>query len=88
MGQKWTDDTFEIFGDKIKEIKAVWKENPFYPKGQSLGHKQFWNDFLENGNKIQSVKETTFYKTMSKKEFSNIKTIIDDYNETIVILTK
>ena len=88
LGQKWTDDAFDIFNERIKSIKVVWTENPLYPGGRSLGHTQFWDTFLENGDKLKSVKETTFYETMSQKQFSNIKTIVDDYNETIVILTK
>ncbi len=88
LGQKWTDDAFEIFKERIERVKVTWTENPLYPEGRSLGHRQFWDAFMENGDKLKSVKETTFYETMSQKQFSNIITIIDDYNKTIVILTK
>ena len=88
LGQQWTDETFTIFNDRIKTIKVEWTENTFYPNGQSLGHKQFWDEFFESGDKMKAVKETTFYRTMNNNGFSKIQTILDDYQQTIVILTK
>ncbi|PAM95398.1 hypothetical protein B4N84_08990 [Flavobacterium sp. IR1] len=86
LGQKWTDETFEIFGDKIKSVKATWKYGNNYPNGESLGHKQFWEEMNLSYDKEKALKSTTFYKTMSEKGFSKIKLILDDLDETVIIL--
>ncbi|WP_452222437.1 hypothetical protein, partial [Lacinutrix salivirga] len=44
LGQHWTDEVFEVFGERIKKVKAVWKLDPKYPNGESLGHKEFWKE--------------------------------------------
>ena len=86
LGQQWTDEAFEIFGNRIKSVKATWKYDSSYPNGESLGHKQFWNEMDLSFDKEKAVKSTTFYETMAKKGFSKIKLIVDDANETIIIL--
>jgi len=76
LGQKWTDETFEIFGDRIKSIKVEWKTDPRYPNGESLGYKQFHEAFDETGDEILAIKETLFYQTMEKKGYG----VIQDYS--------
>lgn len=87
LGQQWTNDTFEIFNDKIKTIKVEWKSNINYPQGESLGYKQFYKIYDETFDAEQAVRETTFYETMSKKGFDKIKAVYPE-NSVIVILTK
>ena len=79
LGQKWTDDAFEVWSDKITSVKTEWTTNPYYPGGESLGYKEFYNVYNETGNDIQATKATTFYKTMSSKGFLTIK--VDIYPE-------
>ena len=88
LGQKWTDDAFEIWNDKITSVKTEWTTNPNYPGGESLGYKEFYNVYYETGDKIQAAKSTSFYETMSKKGFSNIEDVYEKQNSVIVILTK
>ncbi len=88
LGQKWVDDTFEIFGDRIKSVKVEWTENINYPGGESLGYKQFNNVYENTYDQIEAVKATTFYKTMSSRKFTNIKDVLIDPGYIKVILTK
>lgn len=89
LGQQWTEETFEIFGDKIKTVKVEWKQLPEYPDGESLGYKQFNKKFDETYDMHEAVKSTTFYKTMSKHEFHKIKDVyVTRDNSIITILTK
>lgn len=83
LGQKWVDDTFEIFGNKIKSVKADWTENIDYPGGESLGFKQFNSIYDDTFDEIEAVKATTFYKTMSIKGFTNIKVTVDPDHITV-----
>ena len=88
LGQKWVDDTFEIFDDKITSIKVEWTENINYPSGESLGFKEFNSVYENTYDEIEAVKATTFYKTMSSRKFTNIKDILIDPGHITVILTK
>ncbi|OVE54753.1 hypothetical protein [Chryseobacterium mucoviscidosis] len=72
FGQKFLDDSFEIYGKEIKGAKADWNEYESYPGGSSLGYKQFWKAFNELENENEALKTTTFYKTMSKRGISVI----------------
>ncbi|RVU91096.1 hypothetical protein EH230_09400 [Flavobacterium columnare] len=90
LGQKFTSEAFEFFKGNIKSIKAEWQLNPKYPGGSSLGYKEYTNALLELGNKIEAVKKTTFYKTMSLYEFNKVDDVLD-YSSTggnIIILLK
>ncbi|WP_452219680.1 hypothetical protein, partial [Lacinutrix salivirga] len=86
--QHWTDEVFEVFGERIKKVKAVWKLDPKYPNGESLGHKEFWKEMDNSYDEFKAVKSTNFYKTFSERDFKKIKVILDDYGETIVELSK
>ncbi|ABQ05094.1 hypothetical protein [Flavobacterium johnsoniae] len=88
LGQKWVDDTFEIFDDRINSVKAEWTENINYPGGESLGYKEFINVYENTYDQIEAVKATTFYKTMSSRKFINIKDILINQGYIKVILTK
>ena len=88
LGQKFTDEAFNHFGNKIKTIKVEWKQLPDYPGGESLGYKQFYEVFDETYDKFEAVKSTTFYKTMSKKGFTKIKDTYEEENSVKTILTK
>jgi hypothetical protein len=87
LGQQWTDETFQIFGNKIKTIKVEWKSLPNYPGGESLGYKQFYKVFNETYDLNKAAKSTRFFETMSKREFDKIK-YVDAQESIIVILTK
>jgi|GEM_PF-3078609 len=87
LGQKWVDDTFEIYNDRITSVKVEWTQNTNYPGGESLGYKEFNSIYESTYDKIQAVKATTFYETMSDKGFINIKNVFVD-EEITVILTK
>lgn len=56
--------------------------------GEALGLKQFWKEMDISYDKIKAVKTTTFYKTMSSKEFREIKFIDYKLEEVTVILEK
>lgn len=86
LAQEWTTETFEIFKGRIKSIKAEWTTNPFYPNGEALGYKQFWNSYLETGDEYEAVKQTTFYKTMKGKGFSKIDKVYIHESKITVIL--
>jgi hypothetical protein len=88
LGQEWTNRTFEIFGYRIKTIKVEWKQLPNYPEGESLGYKQFSKVFDETYDQYQAVKSTTFYETMSKKGYKNIKDVYIKQKSIVVLLTK
>ena len=76
------------FGSKSGDF-AQRATNPYYPGGESLGYKEFYNVYNETGNDIQATKATTFYKTMSSKGFLTIKVdIYPEKEEVIVILKK
>ena len=87
LGQKWTDDAFEIFKERVKSVKVEWKQLPDYPEGTSLGYKQFNKIFEDTYDMYEAPKATRFYETMSKKGFNNIKHV-DSQESIIVILTK
>lgn len=87
LGQKFTDEAFNHFGKKVKTIKVEWKELSDYPGGESLGYKQFYEVFDEIGDADEAVKSTTFYKTMSKKGFTKVKSAFPE-KSVKVILTK
>ncbi|MGG5210839.1 hypothetical protein ACQWU4_18115 [Chryseobacterium sp. MIQD13] len=87
LGQKFTDEAFNHFGKKVKTIKVEWKELSDYPGGESLGYKQFYEIFYEIGDADEAVKSTTFYKTMNKKGFTEIKSVFPE-KSVKVILTK
>jgi hypothetical protein len=91
LGQKITSEVFEFFKDNIKSIKTDWRLNPSYPEGSSLGYKEYTKALKEfNGNKELAVKETTFYKTMSRYQFDKVD-YVSDYSSTggnITILLK
>lgn len=72
LGSKWTDKAFELFGNRINKIKVEWKLASHYPNGESLGHKQFWEEMDNSWDKIKSVKTTTFYKIMKQKGFNKV----------------
>ena len=89
LGQKWTDDAFEIWEDSITSVKTVWTENTNYPGGESLGFKEFNNVYQDTFDMHEAVKATTFYRTMSKRNFVNIhKVYIGNQGEITVILKK
>ena len=88
LGQHWTDETFEVFGDRIEKVKATWKLDPKYPNGESLGHIEFWKEMSNSYDKEQAIKVTTFYNTMREKGFDKINDVVDDFGETVVELTK
>ncbi|MFT5891562.1 MAG: hypothetical protein ACI9Y7_001667 [Dokdonia sp.] len=74
LGKQWTDDAFEIFGERIKEVKVEWTRNPAYPDGESLGMKQFWENLKKNDwNEYKAVEDSRFYETMNRKGFGKIK---------------
>lgn len=87
LGQKFTDEAFNHFGGKIKTIKVEWKQLSDYPGGESLGYKQFYDIYDETGDAKEAVKSTTFYKTMSKKGFTEVKSAFPE-ESVKVILTK
>ncbi|UEQ75364.1 hypothetical protein J8N07_17110 [Chryseobacterium arthrosphaerae] len=60
---------------------------PDYPGGESLGYKQFYEVFDETDDAKEAVKSTTFYKTMSKKGFIEVKSVFPE-ESVKVILTK
>lgn len=89
FGQKFLDESFEIYGKDIKGAQASWNEAPNYPGGSSLGYKQFWKAFKELGDENKALKTTTFYKTMSKKGISEIterSVYIDEYENVEIII--
>lgn len=86
LAQRWVDETFDILGNRIKKIKVEWTENPFYPNGQSLGYKQFWDSYLETGDEILSTTKTTFYETINLKGFSIVDKVFVESESVIVIL--
>ena len=88
LGKVWTEDVFQIFGNRIKTVRVVWTENPFYPNGQSLGYKQFYEVYDQTFDVLESVKNTNFYDIMSKKGFGKIKDAYENKNSIIVILTR
>jgi hypothetical protein len=88
LGQKFTNEAFNHFWGKLKTIKVEGKQLSDYPRGESLGYKQFYEIFDETYDKFEAVKSTTFYKTMSKKGFTKIKDTYEAENSVITILTK
>ena len=86
LGQQWTNEAFEIFGNRIKTIKVEWKQLPDYPGGESLGYKQFYEIFEETYNFEDAVKGTQFYETMRKKGYQKI----DGYEakESVIVILK
>ncbi|PIF43687.1 hypothetical protein CLU96_0599 [Chryseobacterium sp. 52] len=89
FGQKFLDESFEIYGNDIKGASASWNEYESYPGGSSLGYKQFWKAFNEFGDKNEALKTTTFYKTMNKKGISIIEessVSIDDYDNSVSVI--
>ncbi|WP_452219678.1 hypothetical protein, partial [Lacinutrix salivirga] len=86
--QHWTDEVFEVFGERIKKVKAVWKLDPKYPNGESLGHKEFWKEMDNSWDKFKAAKTTTFYETMSQKEFREVISVNDFYGNVKVELIK
>jgi tRNA A37 N6-isopentenylltransferase MiaA len=71
----------------LKTIKVEWKQLPDYPNGEALGYKQFHKIFDETYDVVEAVKSTTFYNTMSKRGFTNIKKVFPE-ESIVVILTK
>ncbi|MEC3876495.1 hypothetical protein [Chryseobacterium salviniae] len=86
LGQKFTDEAFNHFGNKIKTIKVKWKQLPDYPGGESLGYKQFYEVFDETYDFEKAVQGTRFYKTMQKKGYQKI----DGYEtkESVIVILK
>jgi hypothetical protein len=84
LGQKWTEEAFELFGNKIKSIKVEWKQLPEYPGGESLGYKQFTESMDNFWDVNKAVESTTFFKTMKNKDFSKIKSVSE--GESIVVI--
>lgn len=92
LGQKWTDDAFEIWNNKITSVKTEWTTNPDYPEGKSLGYKEFFNVYYETGDAVKAFEQTTFYKTMAKKGFIYYNPqkdiIIDTYKVKVILRNK
>lgn len=88
LGQKFTDEAFNHFAGRIKTIKVEWKQLPDYPGGESLGYKQYWETYFEIGDDMQAVRNTAFYKTMSKRGFIQIRSIRLEDESVIVVLEK
>lgn len=88
LGQKFTDEAFNHFRKKVKTIKVEWKQLSDYPGGESLGYKQYWETYFEIGDDIQAVRSTTFYKTMSKRGFTQVRSIRLEDESVIVVLQK
>jgi hypothetical protein len=84
LGQKWADEAFEIFGDKIKSIRVEWKQLPEYPGGESLGYKQFTESMDIYWDVNKAVESTNFFNTMKNKGFSKIKSVSE--GESIVVI--
>ena len=66
----------------------TWKLDPKYPNGESLGHKQFWEEMSNSWDKFEAAKKTTFYKTMSKKDFEKVSYIYYEYGKVELELIK
>lgn len=89
FGQKFLNESFEIYGKDIKSTTASWNEYSAYPEGSSLGYKQFWKAFNVLGDKNEALKTTTFYKTMSGKGLSKLEkesVVIDDLDNSISVI--
>ena len=91
FGQKFLDESFEIFDDSINGAEAYWAESPQYPGGSSLGYKQFYETFNKTKDEIKSLKSTKFYEIMNKKGISKItKESVDigEYDDVSIIIYK
>lgn len=88
LGQKWTNEAFEIFGDKIKSIRVEWKQLPEYPGGESLGYKQFTESMNNFWDVNKAVESTTFFKTMKDKGFSQIKNVSEGESIVVILIKK
>ncbi|PTT36461.1 hypothetical protein DBR28_10990 [Chryseobacterium sp. HMWF028] len=90
FGQKFLDESFEIYGKEIKGAKADWYDGyNSYPGGSSLGYKQFWKAYNELGDKNEALKTTTFYKTMIKRGISILtkeSVSIDDLDQSVSVI--
>ena len=86
LGQEWTNDAFKTFGKKVTSVKAKWTVDPAYPKGSSLGYKEYFNALSKTNDKELAVQATTFYKTMEKRGFKTIDFIREKQDEITIIL--
>ena len=75
IGTRWVNDTFEIWGKRIKSIKLDWGKNPNYSGGESLGYKQFWEIYDETGDEYEAVRGTRAYEQMKKNGFGKIANV-------------
>ncbi|MGR3855308.1 hypothetical protein [Chryseobacterium indologenes] len=91
FGQKFLDESFEIFDDSINGAEAYWAESPQYPGGSSLGYKQFYETFNKTKDEIKSLKSTKFYEIMNKKGISKVterSVRFDEYDNIEIIVYK
>jgi len=89
FGKHFVGETFNAFKNQIKGAKASWTEFSAYPEGSSLGYKQFWKAFDENGDKIKAVESTDFFKIMKNNNINkldNEQIIIENETNTIDVL--
>ena len=75
LGTKFLNETFESYGQVIKNVEVQWLSSPSYPGGKSRGLSDFWEylDNNPNSTHLDAIKNSGLYQLLDPKGYNNIK---------------